>query len=185
MKSSLDITKHVDESVSADKLKLNGIYRLCNIKDGRFYIGSTSQSFTRRWRQHLNDLYQNKHANKHLQAAWKKYGADNFTFDIVTEIHMEKGETPEIYRMKIGRVEDYYLTEAFINNNVFNQQKKSGAYSVKTSTTVKRRVISPTGEVHTVDNVSIFADTHKLNKGTFSNLLNKHCKSCKGWRLVA
>jgi group I intron endonuclease len=41
--------------------------------------GGTTQSFAKREGEHFSTLRKGKHANPHLQAAWKKYGEAAFT----------------------------------------------------------------------------------------------------------
>lgn len=57
-----------------------GVYIITNSITGKVYVGSTSVSFNRRWREHKNDLRKNKHYNDYLQNAWNKYGELNFVF---------------------------------------------------------------------------------------------------------
>jgi hypothetical protein len=57
-----------------------GVYEIVHLATGRRYIGSTSQSFVRRWRLHRIRLRQGKHHNRHLQNAWNAYGPDAFEF---------------------------------------------------------------------------------------------------------
>jgi group I intron endonuclease len=59
-----------------------GIYKITNSKNDHFYIGS-SVNLTRRKARHFSELRNNRHNNKHLQAAWKKYGESAFTFAVV------------------------------------------------------------------------------------------------------
>ncbi len=61
------------------------IYKILNIKNGKFYIGSTND-FYRRRSQHKSDLQNNKHSNQYLQNAWNKYGQDSFTIKIIEKI---------------------------------------------------------------------------------------------------
>jgi group I intron endonuclease len=67
---------------------LKGIYKISNIINGKFYIGS-SNDIKDRWREHICQLNQNKHHNKHLQRAWNKYGAENFEFNIIEYVENE------------------------------------------------------------------------------------------------
>jgi group I intron endonuclease len=67
----------------------SGIYKIENLIDGKFYIGSAASITTRR-KNHLCALNAKQHSNKHLQRAWIKYGSENFRF-IVLE-YCEKGE---------------------------------------------------------------------------------------------
>ena len=61
------------------------IYRITNMVNNKFYIGS-AESFARREWQHKNDLKRNAHKNPHLQASWNKYGAEMFVFEIMEQI---------------------------------------------------------------------------------------------------
>lgn len=65
-----------------------GIYKIINVKNNKFYVGS-AEDFTRRKRIHWWQLRRGTHSNKHLQAAWLKYGEDAFTFVIVEELPVE------------------------------------------------------------------------------------------------
>jgi group I intron endonuclease len=61
------------------------IYRITNMANGYYYIGS-AESFARREWQHKYELKKGAHKNPRLQAAWNKYGPDMFVFEIVEEI---------------------------------------------------------------------------------------------------
>jgi group I intron endonuclease len=64
-------------------LKINsGIYKIINIINGKFYIGS-SEHLERRKKEHFRELKSNRHSNKKLQHAYNKYGADSFNFEII------------------------------------------------------------------------------------------------------
>ena len=65
-----------------------GIYKIINVMNNKFYVGS-AEDFTRRKRVHWWQLRRGTHVNKHLQAAWKKYGEQAFTFVIVEELSLE------------------------------------------------------------------------------------------------
>lgn len=63
-----------------------GIYKIINVINNKFYVGS-AVDFSRRKTRHFSELRTGKHHNKHLQAAWNKYGEQSFIFAIVTEVH--------------------------------------------------------------------------------------------------
>src|ERR1700722_13026928 len=46
-------------------------------------------NFTKRWTYHQSFLNNNKHANKYLQAAWNKYGPENFEFSVIEAVAEE------------------------------------------------------------------------------------------------
>ena len=60
-----------------------GIYHILNKINDKLYIGSTIESFRKRFNLHKYQLRNNKHKNSHLQHAWNKYGEDNFEFLII------------------------------------------------------------------------------------------------------
>ena len=62
-----------------------GIYKIINVVNNKFYIGS-AVNFSRRKTRHFSELRNNKHNNKHLQAAWNMYGELAFVFAIIQSI---------------------------------------------------------------------------------------------------
>jgi group I intron endonuclease len=67
-----------------------GVYAIKHIPSGKLYVGSTNQSFRRRWREHLRNLQAGHHHSPQLQRAWNKYGCSEFDF-IVLEL-LSKGK---------------------------------------------------------------------------------------------
>lgn len=62
-----------------------GIYKIINIINNKFYVGS-AVDLKRRKARHFSELRTNKHNNRHLQAAWNKYGEQAFVFVVLEEI---------------------------------------------------------------------------------------------------
>lgn len=62
-----------------------GIYKIINVVNNRFYVGS-AVDLKRRKARHFSELRNGKHNNRHLQAAWVKYGEKSFIFVIVEEL---------------------------------------------------------------------------------------------------
>lgn len=58
------------------------IYKIINAINNKFYVGS-AVNFEKRKARHLWRLRRGDHANKHLQAAWHKYGDNAFVFAVV------------------------------------------------------------------------------------------------------
>jgi hypothetical protein len=52
-----------------------GVYGIRNRINGKVYVGSASKSLAGRIRGHLSGLTKGTHFNRHLQAAWNRYGA--------------------------------------------------------------------------------------------------------------
>lgn len=67
----------------------SGIYKITNTKNGKLYIGSSAY-INRRGTDHFYKLLKNTHANRHLQAAYNKYGKENFEFEIIQYCDSDK-----------------------------------------------------------------------------------------------
>jgi group I intron endonuclease len=58
------------------------IYKIINVVNNKFYVGS-AVNFEKRKARHIWRLRRGDHSNKHLQAAWEKYGEKAFVFAVV------------------------------------------------------------------------------------------------------
>jgi len=67
----------------------SGIYKITNLVNGKFYIGS-SVNVKNRFSTHISELNSNTHGNIHLQRAWNKYGQDNFKFELIEIVEDNK-----------------------------------------------------------------------------------------------
>lgn len=70
----------------------SGIYKLLNSVNDNFYIGS-AVDLKRRKARHFSELRHGKHNNKHLQAAWDRYGEAAFSFAVLEYV----SPGPELY----------------------------------------------------------------------------------------
>jgi len=71
------------------KKRKSGIYKIINLKNGRFYIGSAADVFGRR-KQHFWYLKKNIHQNQFLQNDFNKCGLENFRFVLLEETTKSK-----------------------------------------------------------------------------------------------
>lgn len=62
--------------------KVPGIYKIINLINGKFYIGSTKNLY-KRSREHYSKLKSGKHPNIKLLNSIKKYGIENFKFEAI------------------------------------------------------------------------------------------------------
>jgi group I intron endonuclease len=62
-----------------------GIYKIINVVNNKFYVGS-AVDLKRRKTRHFSELRTGKHNNRYLQAAWVKYGEQAFVFVVVEEL---------------------------------------------------------------------------------------------------
>lgn len=131
--------------------KICGVYKITNIINGKFYIGS-SKDIKYRWRQHKKKLDEGIHGNPHLQGAWNKYGGEkSFRFEIIEEC------SPDI---QFEREQFYLNTLKPFDENGYN---------------IVRRI----SKQYMSDNYMV-KECEKCGQkyNTFSNL-SKYCDECK------
>lgn len=73
-----------------------GIYKITNKINGKSYIGQ-SIHIEERWKEHL---YRNSSHTSLIKLALQKYGANNFTFEVIEECNQEELDKKEIYWIK-------------------------------------------------------------------------------------
>lgn len=76
------------------------IYKIRNVVNDKFYVGSTNDT-RERFRCHRRRLRSGKHHSQYLQNAWNKYGEDCFRFEIVEEVDSQD---------KLQAAEDVWLS---------------------------------------------------------------------------
>lgn len=75
---------------------MTGIYKITNNINGHAYIGKATD-IARRWRQHRNVTSEDHEYDYPLYKAFRKYGIDNFTFDVIEECAVSELDDREIY----------------------------------------------------------------------------------------
>ncbi len=71
---------------------MQGIYRIVNLVNGRWYVGS-ARDIEERWDSHKNLLKKGR-ANRHLQSDFDKYALENFRFEVLEEV---RGSRDAVY----------------------------------------------------------------------------------------
>lgn len=84
------------------ELELKGVYKITNIVNNKFYIGSTSVTFKGRLKDHLSQLRRGIHTNIYLQEDWNIFGEDSFEFSIIKILESSE---------EILNCEQKYITE--------------------------------------------------------------------------
>ena len=93
------------------------IYKITNLVNDKFYVGSTTNT-RERFRTHRNKLRTNKHHTKHLQAAWNKYGEEKFSFAVIKVV-------PD--GASLQEAEDIWLQTHVGKEYCYNSGLRSGA----------------------------------------------------------
>ena len=78
------------------KKKQCGIYKITNLKNGKVYIGQ-AVDIVKRWRDHRENYLTHDEV---VYRAMRKYGLDNFAFDILEECCPDRLDEKEIYYIK-------------------------------------------------------------------------------------
>ena len=86
-----------------------GIYKITNKLNNHSYIG-LSTKVEERWKYHQSPYNQQRESYKSLYKAFKKYGIENFTFEILEECSIEE----------LGEKEKYYITKYDTYKNGYN-----------------------------------------------------------------
>lgn len=113
---------------------MHGIYEIKNKINNKVYIGQ-SKNIEERLKQHMYQLENNKDS-KHLQRAWKKYGEENFEFNVIETVdNINSLDEREIYwikyRKSTNREYGYNLREGGNRTGFCEETRKLMSLSAK------------------------------------------------------
>ncbi len=83
----------------------SGIYAVRNKVNGKSYVGS-ARSVRKRASDHRKCLRGRRHVNRHLQAAWTKYGEESFEFVLLQRCTESKLVVREQFWIDISKAAD-------------------------------------------------------------------------------
>jgi group I intron endonuclease len=90
----------------------NVIYKIRNVVNQHYYVGSTVDSRKRFW-EHRKDLRLGRHVCIRLQRAWDKYGEDCFKFEIVEQLE----DRSALYPAEQKWLDEHYGAEYCYNTS--------------------------------------------------------------------
>lgn len=70
-------------------IPVSGIYKICNTKNGKIYIGQ-AKNVRLRWSSHVDELFSNRHCNKDLLEDFQRYGSKAFTVELIEKCKPDK-----------------------------------------------------------------------------------------------
>ena len=76
--------------------KVSGIYKIENKINGKIYIGQSVDVY-RRLKKHIWEI---KNNNNVLYKAFRKYGIENFSYELIEECDAERLDEREMYYIK-------------------------------------------------------------------------------------
>lgn len=152
---------------------LSGIYQIKCTSNGKIYIGSAVDMHDR-CEHHRSSLRRGNHRNAHLQAAWDKYGEENFEFTV-----LELAEPTNLLS-----VEQKWLDQTKSFNREIGFNIYSSAYSPgDANAQIWEGFIDPDGNQVTIKNLYDFCRQNNLDFPSMHRLAKgeSKLKSYKGW----
>lgn len=118
-------------------IKESGIYKILNIENGKFYIGS-AVALNIRKNNHFSLLRYNKHFNQKLQASFNKYGEENFKFEIIEKCDKNNLINKEQYYVDILKPK-LNLRTKIVNSPLGTKQSKKHKQKISNALTGRIR----------------------------------------------
>lgn len=150
---------------------MKGIYKIVNLVNGKFYIGSCV-NFKKRKTRHLMDLKKNRHHSLLLQRAFNKYGIENFIFEFIEEC-FDILKVEQTYLNKIDFSKSYNVSRFASGGDRIcgNPNEENIRLKIKKTNSLKR----PKKEKVLKDKIVKIGDKNSNWKGGVSK---RNCISC-------
>jgi group I intron endonuclease len=126
------------------------IYKITNILNEKRYIGFTQDCY-RRWKQHKND---SKRVDKQLYSAFRKYGLENFRFEVIYQ-SLEREHT-------LVEMEPFFINQFDSMSNGYNANQggfNSNTEERRNQASERMRKNNPMSKLRT--NSGTFKKNHK------------------------
>ncbi len=151
----------------------SGVYQIKCTSNRKFYIGSAVDVLDR-CEHHRSSLRRGDHRNSHLQAAWNKYGEDNFEFTV-----LESVDPNDLLNAEQNWIDQTQSANKEFGFNIYSIAGSPGDANAQ----VWEGFIDPDGNEVTIRNLYDFCrqnnldfpSMHRLSKG------ESKLKSYKGW----
>ena len=150
-------------------MKIIGIYKITNTITGDFYIGS-SKNINRRWASHKCQSTWKNNPNNPMYLDMRKYGLDNFEFQVLVEVEegkLKDAEQKFIETLKptyndrnangldIERYKEYHKTDKYKESRKEYQKTEKGKKSHrKAQNKYHNQLCSYNGELLTLNTLA-------------------------------
>ncbi|MDX1829814.1 MAG: GIY-YIG nuclease family protein [Lutibacter sp.] len=91
-----------------------GVFQIKNISNNKVLIDN-SIDMVSKWNRHKMELKFGNHRNNNLQKDWNEYGADNFVFEVLSELK-KKDEENINYQKELKILQEFVIEELNIEN---------------------------------------------------------------------
>lgn len=150
----------------------SGIYKITNLADGKFYVGS-SVDLKRRKSEHAKMLENGTHHSSYLQNAYNKYGKNNFTFEIIELT--DKDELRDAEQRYLDKLKPYVRSIGYNLSERADCPKVNGINSLlseKKVREIKRALLCGVTQ-------SDLSNKYGVHNSTISKIIR-----CKNWAWV-
>lgn len=144
-------------------MKISGIYKIENLKNGKIYIGS-SKDIGKRKASHFYCLRKNKHPSRHLQGAFNKYGEASFKMSLLEKTPIEDLIIKEQYyidTLSSSNPDIGYNLRKDACSNTGLKRSKDSYKSMCISEEMVSLIISLRGSGKSISNISLITSIHK------------------------
>lgn len=101
-----------------------GVFQIRNVLNDKIFVEG-SINLDAIWNRHRLQLDIGSHPSASLQNDWKVFGAENFRYEILSEIKEEEGKTVD-YRKEVRMLEKMFLEELQpFDEKGYNQRPRS------------------------------------------------------------
>lgn len=142
-----------------------GIYIIKNIINNKVYVGQTLQNFQRRYWHHYWKLNDNSHDNHHLQAAWNKYGENNFVFEVIEIIDDDR---------LIEEREVYWINYFLNNNQSYNMALGGGGKRGVPMSDKAKKIVGAKNRIHNLGKIASDETKQKMSNARTGKRVYRH-----------
>ncbi len=163
--------------------RTNGIYKITNIKNGRFYIGKSSgkKGFRVRWREHRKALRKNTHFCAYLQNSYNLHGEDCFTFEIL-EIRPQGEDLLDLESEYIVKLRAMCFEDGYNIRNKKCDAKYPRIHRENNPTSKEFELLDPDGNLVKGKNLTLFCEELGVNPAAMWHVVKGDLKSYKGYK---
>ena len=142
-----------------------GVYKITNNVNGKVYIGQ-AEDIELRWKQHVKASKRGE--NSVLYRAMRKYGVENFSFEVVEECSVEELKEKEIYY--IGEFNSYIHAE---NSQGYNMTLGGDGVKGWNPTEEQREKMSQAKKLYTEGGDNIYSNATEMNNEVVRKIINE------------